>query len=146
MNKKAIVAAKLKELIGIVAELETEYPNRKFTLDGHLVGSIGEVLAAEKYNLTLLPNSTETHDAVDQSDRMIQIKTTQINSIALSSEPDYLLIQKLLKNGTVEKIYFGHGKIVWDNCGKMQKNGQRRISLSRLIKLGKDNQASESIK
>ncbi|WP_155253486.1 DUF6998 domain-containing protein [Bradyrhizobium japonicum] len=29
-----------------VAELEALYPGRKFTPDGHLVGSIGEVIAA----------------------------------------------------------------------------------------------------
>ena len=32
-----------------VAELEAEFPGRHFTLDGHLVGSIGEVMAAYYY-------------------------------------------------------------------------------------------------
>ena len=35
-----------------VQELEADYPGRKFTPDGHLVGSIGEVIAAETLNLT----------------------------------------------------------------------------------------------
>lgn len=30
-----------------IAKLEAMYPGRKFTPDGHLVGSIGEVIAAE---------------------------------------------------------------------------------------------------
>lgn len=137
MNKIFEVRQKVNPLLGIVRELELLYPDRKFTLDGHLVGSIGEVLAAEKYNLSLLPSSSETHDAVDQSGRLIQIKTTQINSIALSSEPDFLLVQKLQTDGTTEEIYFGPGKIIWDNCSKMQKNGQRRISLSSIKKLKK---------
>ena len=45
---------KIRELYRITAELEEKYPGRRFTPDGHLVGSIGEVYAAEKYGLTLL--------------------------------------------------------------------------------------------
>lgn len=33
---------KVQQLIGIVKELEKDFPGRHFTLDGHLVGSIGE--------------------------------------------------------------------------------------------------------
>jgi hypothetical protein len=36
----------IKELYGIVDSLEALFPGRHFTPDGHLVGSIGEVLAA----------------------------------------------------------------------------------------------------
>ena len=46
-------------------------------------------IAAEHYGLTLLKNSCEKHDAVDKQNRMVQIKATQINRIAVSSEPDY---------------------------------------------------------
>ena len=44
----------IKRLYEIVAELESLYPGRKFTPDGHLVGSIGEVIAAHNYDLILL--------------------------------------------------------------------------------------------
>jgi hypothetical protein len=40
-----------------VEQLEAAYPGRKFTPDGHLVGSIGEVVAAEALGLTLYPGS-----------------------------------------------------------------------------------------
>jgi len=36
-----------------VEQLEAAYPGRRFTPDGHLVGSIGEVVAAEALGLTL---------------------------------------------------------------------------------------------
>ena len=36
-----------------VAELKRCYPDRKFTPDGHLVGSIGEVIAREHFGFTL---------------------------------------------------------------------------------------------
>jgi hypothetical protein len=39
-----------------VAELESQYPGRKFTPDGHMVGSIGEVFTAEALGLHTLRN------------------------------------------------------------------------------------------
>lgn len=126
---------KIKELYKITNELEEEYPGRKFTVDGHLVGSIGEVIVAEHYGLTLLPNSTKTHDAYSKDKKFVQIKATQVKSISISSEPDYIIVIKLLSDGSWDEIYNGPGKFVWDNAGKMQKNGQRPISLSKLKKL-----------
>ena len=130
-----MLSDKIKELYKITNELENSYPGRKFTIDGHLVGSIGEVIVAEHYNLDLLPNSTKTHDARTKDGRMIQIKATQVKGIAISSEPDYLIVIRLLSDGSWEEIYNGPGKAAWDNAGKMQKNGQRPISLSRLRNL-----------
>ena len=80
-----MLSDKIKELYKITNELESSYPGRKFTIDGHLVGSIGEVIVAEHYGLELLRNSTETHDAVSTEGKYIQIKATQINRIAISS-------------------------------------------------------------
>ena len=127
-----MLSDKIKELYKITNELGSSYPGRKFTIDGHLVGSIGEVIVAEHYGLELLRNSTETHDAVSTEGKYIQIKATQINRIAISSEPDYLIVIKLFSDGSWEEVYNGPGKPVWDNAGKMQKNGQRPISLSKL--------------
>ena len=130
-----MLADKIKELYRITNELESNYPGRKFTIDGHLVGSIGEVIVAEQYGLTLLPNSTRTHDAVSKDGKYVQIKATQVKSISISSEPDYLIAIKLFSDGSWEEVYNGPGKQAWDNAGKMQKNGQRPISLSKLKKL-----------
>lgn len=134
-NNETTIAKKVTKLFSITKELEELYPGRKFTIDGHLVGSIGEVLVAEKFNLTLLPNSTKTHDAIDGEGRYYQIKATQTDKISLSSEPDFLIVIKLYPDGTWSVIYNGPGKPVWENSGKMQKNGQRPITLSKIKKL-----------
>ena len=126
------ISAKIRQLYAIVQELEQCYPGRKFTPDGHLVGSIGEVLAAEHYGLTLLPNSSETHDAVSDDGRLVQIKATQTKRIAISSEPEHLIVIKLAHNGSWEEIYNGPGAPVWQHAGKVQKNGQRPISIAKL--------------
>jgi hypothetical protein len=125
----------IKELYKITNELERTYPGRKFTVDGHLVGSIGEVIVAEHYGLSLLPNSTKTHDAKSKDGKMVQIKATQVKGISISSEPDYVIVIQILSDGSWQEVYNGPGKPVWDNSGKMQKNGQRPISLSKLQKL-----------
>ena len=127
-----MLSDKIKELYTITNELEARYPGRKFTPDGHLVGSIGEVLVAEHYGLTLLPNSSETHDAVNKDGIFVQIKATQINRIAISSEPEHLIVIKLSRDGSWEEIYNGPGDLAWNNAGKMQKNGQRPISIAKL--------------
>ena len=130
-----MLSDKIKQLYKITNELEQTYPGRKFTVDGHLVGSIGEVIVAEHYGLSLLHNSTKTHDAVSKEGKQVQIKATQVKGIAISSEPDYLIVIRLLSDGSWEEIYNGPGKAAWDNAGKMQKNGQRPISLRKLRNL-----------
>ena len=127
-----MLSDKIKELCRITNELETIYPGRKFTIDGHLVGSIGEVIVAEHYDLELLPNSAETHDAVSKDGKRIQIKATQKDRIAISSEPDYLIVIKILPDGSWAELYNGPGKCAWSNACKVQKNGQRPISLAKL--------------
>lgn len=133
------VSAKVRELYAITRELEELYPGRKFTPDGHLVGSIGEVLVAEHYGLTLLPNSSETHDAVTNDGKFVQIKATQMNKISISSEPEYLIVIKLNPDGSWDEIYNGPGSAAWKLAGKMHKNGQRAISLAKLGRLMKNN-------
>ena len=129
------VAAKIKALYEISHNLEELFPGRHYTPDGHMIGSIGEALAASYYNLELFPASEETHDAKAPDGRMVQIKATQINRVALSSEPEWLLVLKIHKDGTFSEEYNGPGKLAWEHCGKLQKNGQRPISLAKLREL-----------
>lgn len=137
MNNIEQVSELIKELYEIVKKLEELFPGRPFTPDGHMVGSLGEVIAAHYYDLVLEKPSVEGYDAVDVLGRKVQIKATQGNRIAISSEPERLIVIKLLKDGTHIEIYNGPGKLIWENCGKMQKNGQRPITLSKLRKLRK---------
>jgi hypothetical protein len=72
-----------------VEELEAAYPGRKLTPDGHLVGSIGEVVAAEALNLTLYPAGRPGHDAYD-AEGDIQIKITAGKSVGMYATSDRL--------------------------------------------------------
>ena len=132
---KEQAAEKIKELYEISAELERLFPGRHYTPDGHMIGSIGEALAASYYGLELFPASEETHDAKAPDGRLVQIKATQINRISLSSEPRWLLVLRIHRDGTFSEEYNGPGALAWTHCGKMQKNGQRPISLNVLHRL-----------
>src|SRR5271169_6641589 len=81
-SKRNKIPELVKKLYEIVSELEGLYPGRKFTPDGHMVGSIGEVIAAHDYDLELLDASNETHDA-KQGTKQIQIKATQGKSVSM---------------------------------------------------------------
>lgn len=128
------VPIKVREIYSIVSELEEMF-GRHFTPDGHMVGSIGEVLAAYHYDLSLYTASAECHDAVSKSGIEVQIKATQSTQIGIRSEPQHLIVLALHKDGANSEIYNGPGALVWCHAGKPQKNGQRNITVSKLKKL-----------
>ena len=53
MTRRVPLPEPVARIYKAIAELEALYPGRKFTPDGHLVGSIGEVIAAEALGLSL---------------------------------------------------------------------------------------------
>ena len=125
----------LASLYCVVDRLEKLFPGRKFTPDGHLVGSIGEAVAARMFDLRLLAASTSEHDATTADGRIpVQIKLTQgKRGVALRAKPKHLLVLRLdPADLAVEVVYNGRGHAPWSAAGKMQKNGQRSISLSKL--------------
>ena len=135
----------LDELYTASSRLEDLFPSRKFTLDGHLVGSIGEVIAAYMFDLDLNPASTMGHDGVAPDGRRVEIKLTQGKSVAIRHEPDHMLVFHRPKGGPVRVVFNGPGIIAWGSAGKMADNGQRPISLSRLSRLDLDVPARERL-
>ena len=129
----------IRKLYGLVNLLEEDYARyeRHFTIDGHLLGSIGEVYAAERYGIELLKSSSKTHDGVSADGRLVQIKVTQRKSVALSSEPNYLLVLHVDEGGKFDEVYNGPGSSVWDlvRDKRLPKNGQYQISLTKLAGL-----------
>jgi hypothetical protein len=125
----------VRELYSVVKKFESLFPERKFTPDGHLVGSIGEVIATHRYSLELLPASSEGHDAKASDGRFVEIKATQGKSVALRSQPEHLLVLYINSLGNSSQVFNGPGSLAWEHCGNIQKTGQRSISLTKLRKL-----------
>ncbi|WP_107852465.1 DUF6998 domain-containing protein [Oceanimonas marisflavi] len=129
----------VKQLYATVNELEAMFPGRHFTPDGHMVGSLGECLVADVYDLELMTASNKGHDAVTSSGLKVEIKATQSKTVAFRSEPEHAIVIRLTRDGTFEEIYNGPGALIWA-CfrGKpLPANGQYQISLSRLRELNR---------
>ena len=95
MARDGALREAIRELYAVTARLEAMYPGRRFTPDGHMVGSLGEVVAAEMHGLELFEASHPVHDAVAPDGRLVQVKATQGNRVALTDEPDHLIVLKL---------------------------------------------------
>ena len=115
-------------------EFEDMFPDRHFTPDGHMVGSLGECLVADAYDLELMPASNKGYDAISKSGVKIEIKATQSKTVAFRSCPEHAIIIKILPDGTFEEIYNGPGDLIWREFEgkKIPSNGQFSISLNRL--------------
>lgn len=125
--------AQVAAIFHAVRQLEHRYPGRKFTPDGHLVGSIGEVIAAEALGFDLYPASHAGHDARDPiSGRDVQIKLTGGRAISLYDTCDRLVVLRIASPEFAEIVYDGEGHVAWEAAGPRQKNGQRVVSLSKL--------------
>ncbi|OYQ48620.1 DUF6998 domain-containing protein [Flavobacterium aurantiibacter] len=106
----------IKQLLAITQKLRAQY-DRSFSLDGRLVGDIGEVLAAAKYNLELLSENTAVHDAVEsETGRKVQIKASFKNysyfPYGVERTPDYFLSVNILENGELEELFNGPGSFI----------------------------------
>ena len=59
--------------------LKEIFPGRSFTLDGHLVGSIGEVVVAYMINLRLNNASNMAHDALTTDAKKSKLSSRRVN-------------------------------------------------------------------
>jgi hypothetical protein len=141
---------KIRQIYAVVAELTALFPGRKFTPDGHMVGSLGEAIAAIEYGVELY--HSVGHPRVDGrvGGREVQIKTTQGTSVALKkqSSGDLLLVIKLNPDGTWERIYDGDAARPWGTLAGQEESGLREktISLKRLQELQLEVAANDRIR
>lgn len=131
----------IKQLFEIISDLKNNFPNKEFTLDGRLVGDIGEILVQENYDVQLYNKQEKTHDGYDSYKRKIQIKATFKDKLSFPCNkkdvPDYFIGIKIHTNGSYEEIYNGKGAAIWElvkNRAKT-KNSSFQISLPSLKKL-----------
>jgi hypothetical protein len=130
------------KLYAAVEELEKQY-ERRFTIDGHLMGSIGEVLAREAFKLTLHPPSYKGHDGLCATRGQVEIKITAGQSVAIRDDCNHLIVFKIIDCNEAQLIYDGLGAPAMLFAGKKGSNGQRRIALSRLRQLAEQDGSAE---
>lgn len=107
---------------------------RHFTMDGHLLGSVGEVFASYHYGITLNTASSKMYDGFVE-DKNVQVKITQSDNIQIKGVPDYLVVLFIKYfEDTIEiyEVYNGPGKFVIDEKKKENSNKERQISICKL--------------
>jgi len=129
----------VKQMLNIVERLCLAYPKKKFTLDGRLVGDIGEVLVEDAYDLKLYEDVKKHHDAECSDGRLVQIKATMKKNLTFPADhmPNYYLGVQLRADGTFIEVFNGPGAIAWEavkNRSKPKTN-LHSISISALKKL-----------
>ena len=135
-EKMDAIKEKIQKLISIVKELETDFPGRHFTLDGHLVGSIGEVMAAYYYGIELYAASAVAHDG-EIDGKKVQIKISQQDDIVINHEPEYLIVLYFRNNGDVFEVYNGPGEAPWNSASKRDSHNNRHMRVNKLMELDK---------
>lgn len=128
----------IRQFFSLTSELDRMFPKRSFTPDGHVVESLCEVLAAQSFDLELLPASSKIHNARTRDKTMlVQIKAAQGETLVLRNDqvPQHLLVLKLSPGGIPELIFNGPGAIAYSTAGKQPANGQRTIRLNTLRKI-----------
>lgn len=134
---KAVKRA-VRELSSVVRRLNKAYPHKAFTLDGRLVGDLGEILVAEAYDIKLFDKLEHHHDCTSGR-RLVQIKSTMKNSLTFPGDhvPDYFIGIKIHADGSFDAIYNGPGQIIANRLRdrKIPKNNLHSISIKILAEL-----------
>lgn len=123
-----------KTIKSLIEKMEKSFPGRHFTMDGHLIGSMGECMAAFHYGIKLEEASKKDYDGAKGGIK-IQIKATQRNMVMIRNMPEHLIVLQLLDNGDPVEIYNGPGNIVWNEIGNPDSHGYYHVSLKKLERL-----------
>ena len=128
MGERSSIAEALKLIFQGISQLKRAFPNKEFTIDGRLVGDIGEVIAALEYDIELFDVLRKGHDGQTPDGRLVQVKATFKDSLTFKSLPDYYLGLKLHKDGRFEEIYNGPGKVIYEKYRHRSGIGKELLS------------------
>ena len=120
----ALIFAGIEQLKGCCRD------GRRFTIDGRLVGDIGELFAARDFDVRLDAKSRALHDACLASDggRLVQIKATFKDHLSFGREPMLYLGLKLYPEGRYEVIFNGPGVVISRAFAHRKGIGQKLLS------------------
>lgn len=135
----------IKQLYQARNELRALFPELPFTLDGRLVGDIGEAIALQEFGLSPLPSCSELHDFLASDGRRVQIKTTQgiisgrSVGLGLTKQSfEHLIVIQISEEGTYSVLYDGPGSYI-DDARQHKKGASLTIGqLRRLNEKVKD--------
>ncbi len=129
----------VKQMLQIVKQLHSKYPKKRFTLDGRLVGDLGEILVEDTYDVKLHEGQKKHHDGITPDGKQVQIKATMQNSLTFPVDhiPDYYLGIKINTDGTFRETFYGPGRVARESVKgrKPTKTNLHTVSISILERL-----------
>ena len=133
------IQAAVNQLLQVVDELRRTFPKKRFTLDGRLVGDLGETLVEAVYDLELFDTLVKHHDAVTPDGRLVQIKATMQKALTFPADhvPEYYLGVQIHKDGSISEVFNGPGSTVRQALEhrKLPKTNLHSISINMLMRL-----------
>ncbi len=109
----------LRTLYSARNQLAAAFPDHGFTIDGNIVGDIGEAIAAAAFGLTKLKANTKGHDMQTPDGRLVQVKATQARPAyrgvglgLLKRTFELLLVLEFDEAGYYEVLYNGPGSYI----------------------------------
>lgn len=147
MPKRKAISEGLALVFQGIERLRTAFPHRRFTVDGRLVGDVGEIIAELDYDIILHEVSQPDHDGNTTEGRNVQVKATFRDSLTFKTTPDYYLGFKLYPDGHYEEIYNGPGPLIKERFAHRSGIGKTLLSfpISDLRELSEQVQPNERI-
>jgi hypothetical protein len=112
MDGHTLIKAVIRDLYHSMGQLSDAFPHKEFTLDGRLVGDIGEVLAELYYDVELYHTIVAYHDGETSDGRKVQVKATFKDSLTYGHIPDFYLGLKIFPDGNFEEVFNGPGYLI----------------------------------
>lgn len=119
-------------------------PRRQFTIDGNIIGDIGELMAERFYQIALHEKQQKASDAhtLDKDEILVQIKCSFIGTrFTYKKYPEQELIYLALlirPNGDIEEVYNGDNNFIQNflckEPGSKRKETTRGVSKAQLIR------------
>jgi len=128
MPTHEIIEDSLKKIFSGIKQLKEALPSKEFTIDGRLVGDIGEAIVQRDYELTLYEGLARDYDGETLCGKKVQIKATFKDSLTFKNVSDYYLGIKIFENGTYEEIFNGPGKIIAAEYSHRKGFGENLLS------------------
>jgi hypothetical protein len=149
MSKQFHIESGLKLIFEGISTLRGAFDGRrKFTIDGRLVGDIGEVIAELEYDLEIDAVSEALHDGTTSDGRRVQVKATFQNHLTFKGGYDIYLGLKLNQNGTFQEVYNGPGDLIAKRYAHRKGMGEALLSfpITELAKLQAEVSESDKVR
>src|SRR5271167_2058642 len=139
MPKHKAITDALALIFQGIDRLGEAFPKMKFTIDGRLVGDIGEVIAALEYDVILHDRLQRGYDGKTSNGRDVQIKATFQDQLTFKTITGYYLGFELHADGDYEEIFNGPAQIIHSHYKKRKGIGVEllRFPNSQLRELSK---------